>query len=323
MIPLLLFCFLAVQDLPPVSAASDYARLHDGVNPPKLLHSFDPEYTPQALAAGIEGSVVLQAVIDQKGNVAYASVLSPLPAGLDAKALAVVKRWKYTPGVMDGELIPVLTTIDVLFQPPYKPPDPLAERQRRAYQEIMNRLAAGNRTPTANDVKEMKDLAGHALVPALRTLGEWFLNGVGVPKNVPAGLEKLKEAAAHDDARALYVLGQTTHDEKLLERAAFLGSAEAQIALAEKQNSAHYFRLCAATGHALCEYRLGKLLVTGPNTNPDDFSQGVAWLELAKEHGDHAAAELYAASFAKLSSLQVGWVALLKPHLELRNFHGF
>jgi TonB family protein len=247
------------QVLPPISAAHDYARLRDGINPPRLLHSSDPQYTPEAVAAQISGTVVLHAIVDVNGNVAYASVLSPLPDGLDEKALQAVKQWKYAPAVMDGELIPALTIIDVVFRPPYQPPD----------------------------------------------------------------AAKTKQPANQDDARALFLQGN-------LQRAAFLGSTDAQIKMGEKEESAknlreakHYFRMCAATAHPACEFRLGRLLVTGTDTNPDDFSEGVAWLELSKNHGDKDAARLYETSAAKLSSIQIDWVRRLEPHLELKDYKGF
>jgi TonB family protein len=232
-----------VQGLPPVSAATDYARMHLGVNPPKLIHSTDPKYTPEALAAGIEGTVVLHAIVERNGNVAYASVLSPLPGGLDEQALAAVKHWKYSPAVMDNEIIPLLTTIEVVFRLPFN----YHPQKRRA--------------------------------------------------------------------------GETSAD---------MGNAAAQVQMGDQMERAgnrtearRYFRLCAATAHAVCEYRLGRLLVSGPDVNPDGFAQGVAWLELAKEHGNKEAGVLWESSEAKLSSVQLEWVAQLKPHLELKNYRGF
>jgi len=246
----LCFCFFAMvnpaQALPPVSAATDYARMHVGVAPPTLIRATDPDYTPEALAAGIEGTVVLRAILDVKGNVAYASVLSPLPAGLGEKALEAVKHWRYSPAVMDNEIIPLLTTIDVVFRLPYN----------------------------------------------------WH--------------------------------AQKTEAKPSLEQAAYLGDAAAQAKMAERferegnRNEAkRYFRLCAASAHPACEWRLGGLLVSGPDVTPDGFAEGVAWLELAKEHGDPEAARLWADSEAKLSSVQLDWVAQLKPHLELKNYRGF
>lgn len=247
---LLAIAAAGAQDLPPVSVTSDYARPHLGLSTPKLLHSVDPEYTPQAIAAGIEGSVVLHAVISADGRVTNADVLSPLPAGLDRKAIAAVKQWQYSPGVMDGERVPVLTTIDVLFK--------LPEGEHRT--------------------------------------------------NPPNGFVSQKFVSQKE--------------------AAYLGDPNAQKAIADQAESAGklndarwYFRMCAARGDQVCEFRLGRLLVHG--TNPGDFTQGVAWLELAKEHGNPDAAKLWQESVSKLSTFQLEWVASLKPHLELRNFRGF
>jgi len=338
-------CFLASlghsQDLPPISAATDYARLREGINPPKLLHSSDPEYTSQALEAGIEGTLVLHAIVDVKGNVAYATVLSPLPAGLDAKAMAAVRHWRYAPADMDGEIIPVLTTIDVLFRLPYKPPDPAAEQRRKAFQRIANRISAADPTPTPDEVRELKDLARHGLMPAVGLLGQLDFLGLGVPKNITEGLADLQKAAGQHDTRSLFFLGSTEIAGRLLpkneaqgwqfvQQAAFLGSADAQSALGDKDERANdrseakrYYRMCAATGHAVCEFRLGRMLVTGPDMNPDDFAQGVGWLELAKDRGDRDAARLWETAVAKLSSIQLDWVKQLKPHLELRDYRGF
>ena len=324
------------QALPPVSAAHDYARLRDGINPPKLLHSTDPQYTPQALAARIEGTVVLHAIVDVQGNVAYVSVLSPLPDGLDERALAAVKHWKYAPAVMDGELIPALTTIDVVFRAPYRPPDPIEDSRRRTFQRIADRV-----TPTPEEVKQIKDLASHGMPHALGLLGQWNLLGSGVPQNTAEGLSDLQKAALQGDPRSLFFLGSAEITGRLVPKneqqgwqyvhqAAFLGDADAQGKMGDKEESAknrseakHYFRLCAATAHPACEFRLGRLLVTGTDTNPDDFSEGVAWLDLSKNRGNKDAARLYETASAKLSSIQIDWVRRLEPHLELKDYKGF
>lgn len=339
--PLLLFAAAVVaQDLPPVSAASDYARLHVGLSSPELQHSIDPEYTPQALQAAIEGSVVLEAVISLEGKVAYATVLSPLPAGLDRKALEAVKHWRYSAAVMDGEKVPVLMTIDVVFKLPYKPGQSAVAHQRKEFQAILNRVPAG-KAPVASDLSKVEDFAAQGLLGAVGLLGQWKVRGVALPKDVTGGLADLQRAAAANDAQSLYFLGRAelagmfvpksdSHGWLLLRRAAFMGSAEAQQMLAEHDehegnlNEARwYFRMCAARASPACEYRLGKLMVSGHDGTPNDFAQGVAWLELSKEHGDPSGAKLFQESYSKLSSLQYDWVAALKPHLELRHYTGF
>jgi|GEM_PF-4249335 len=224
-----LMLLTAQADLPPVSAASDYAHLTHAVIAPKLVHSLDPEYTPQALAAQIEGTVVLQAVIGASGYITHASVHCPLPAGLDQKALAVVKHWRYQPASMDTVEIPVLTTVDVIFRLPYQTHRPL-------------------------------------------------------PASLPDA-NYLAEAQKYDRDHSL-------------------------------RQAEHYYRLCAANGDATCQFHLGSMLVNSPDTNPNDYTQGIAWLELSKSRGNQPAAALLSTAAPKLSSIQMEWVAQLKPHLD-------
>lgn len=337
-----LFLFSAAapsQDLPPIWAATDYARPHLGLATPEVLHSVNPAYTPQALASGIEGSVVLQVVISKHGRVSYASVLSPLPGGLDQKALAAIKDWRFTPGVVDGEIVPVLMTVDVLFKLPYRSDRDAVAQQHKAFQSILVASEAHKVSP--GQIADLSAMAHNGLCAALELLGEWKLLGQAVPKDVDGGLADIRRAAEANNAKALSFLGQLELEGKLvprneadgwrlIQRAAFFGSLSAQQALGERDerrgnfnDAKWFFRMCAARSVAVCEYGLGKLLVSGPGVNPNSFSQGVAWLELAKDHGYKEADLLYRESAAKLSSIQLDWVAALEPHLELHDFHEF
>jgi TonB family protein len=319
----------AAQFLPPVSAAKDYAHATKNVIPARLVVSTSPVYTAQARETGIEGTLVLQVVISPQGKITNASVLSPLPCGLDAQALAAVPQWKFQPATMDGELIPLITTLDVLFRLPYT----AANHEMRQQHLLLRQRSI--------DVEQVRGMASRGVMGAVELLGEWRVQGTAVPKDVPGGLAAIRFAADHSNARALNFLGQAELMGKLvpknesagwdlLRRAAYFGSAEAQRSLADKDDARGdrdgakwYFRMCAATAHPYCEQRLGQLLVTGPGLNPNDFAQGVAWLELAKDHGDAAAATPYQQAADKLSSLQMDWVKDLKPHLELRDYSGF
>jgi hypothetical protein len=49
--------------------AQDADRPGDGITPPRLIHEVEAEYTPKAMAAGIEGSVLLDAVVREDGTV--------------------------------------------------------------------------------------------------------------------------------------------------------------------------------------------------------------------------------------------------------------
>ena len=60
------------------------------------------DYTPEALDAGIEGEVTLLLTIDEKGNVVDVKVVKPLGYGLDAKALALGRKYRFSPKTVDG-----------------------------------------------------------------------------------------------------------------------------------------------------------------------------------------------------------------------------
>jgi TonB family protein len=75
--------------------------------PPKALEITRPEYPPEAFEQGVEGTVLLELVIDAKGKVARVKVLeSILP--LDEAAIRCAKKWRFKPAQKDGR--PVATT---------------------------------------------------------------------------------------------------------------------------------------------------------------------------------------------------------------------
>ncbi len=74
----------------------------------------EPIYPPDAKAAGIQGSVVLDAVIGKDGIIENLKVLSG-PPELARSALDAVKQWTYKPYLLNGEPVAVDTTITVTF----------------------------------------------------------------------------------------------------------------------------------------------------------------------------------------------------------------
>lgn len=49
-------------------APPDFVRVGPGVRPPKLIYRADPEYSPDARAARLQGTVVFEAIIDELGK---------------------------------------------------------------------------------------------------------------------------------------------------------------------------------------------------------------------------------------------------------------
>jgi len=90
-------------------------RLAQGVTERNLIKQVKPKYPPQAKREHVQGVVVLQVRIGEKGDVERFAAISgdPLlvPAAIDA-----VKRWKCKPFFYQGQPIAVETPITVKFK---------------------------------------------------------------------------------------------------------------------------------------------------------------------------------------------------------------
>jgi TonB family protein len=84
------------------------------VKPPMLIKVVDPIYPEKARKAQVEGTVILEARTDEKGNVEDAKILKSIPV-LDQAALDAVKQWKYEPTVIDGKPRKIVFTVSVRF----------------------------------------------------------------------------------------------------------------------------------------------------------------------------------------------------------------
>jgi protein TonB len=79
-----------------------------------LVHKVEPRYPVIAQQVGIQGAVVIRALISRTGNIERAQVESGQPL-LTAAALAAVREWKYRPYYLNGEPVEVETEITVNF----------------------------------------------------------------------------------------------------------------------------------------------------------------------------------------------------------------
>jgi TonB family protein len=91
-------------------------RVGGGVTPPGLLYKVEPEYTQEARAAKLQGTVLLYVEISPEGKAENISVRRSLGLGLDEKAIEAVRRWKFKPGTKDSEPVTVQATIEVNFR---------------------------------------------------------------------------------------------------------------------------------------------------------------------------------------------------------------
>ena len=102
--------------LPPVEPITVYEP-GNGVSVPTLVREVKPSYTPQAIAARIQGTVRLSAVVLADGTVGEVSVVRSLDTlfGLDAQAVNATKQWLFNPGQKDGVAVAVRVTIEMSF----------------------------------------------------------------------------------------------------------------------------------------------------------------------------------------------------------------
>jgi TonB family protein len=89
-------------------------RIGGDIVAPKILKRMAPEYPPAALAAGIEGTVLVEAQIQRDGRVGNVAVLRSVP-GLDEAALAAVRQWVFTPTLLNRVPVVVAMTVSVTF----------------------------------------------------------------------------------------------------------------------------------------------------------------------------------------------------------------
>jgi len=86
--------------------------------PPLPVYKVEPQYTQQARAHGLEGVVVLYVQIDKTGKPVNIKVLRGLGMGLDEKAVAAVKQWRFQPGLRLGRPVSMAAAVNVFFKLP-------------------------------------------------------------------------------------------------------------------------------------------------------------------------------------------------------------
>jgi protein TonB len=81
----------------------------------KLIRKIIPAYPSLALRAHVEGTVILEINVDEEGNVGDVRVLQGNPLLVD-ETVRAVKQWKYSPTLLNGEPIPVISSVTVEFR---------------------------------------------------------------------------------------------------------------------------------------------------------------------------------------------------------------
>jgi len=100
---------------PPAEKPKGAPRIYSGTQPPTLVYNPPLVYPPVAKLAHVAGTVVIEAIIDDKGNVTQVHAVSGPPLLLES-ALKAVSAQKYQPTLLDGVPVAIRYDVKVVFR---------------------------------------------------------------------------------------------------------------------------------------------------------------------------------------------------------------
>jgi TonB family protein len=108
----------APEPAPAVQPLADgvYANVPSGGTAPRLVRRVQPEYPPAARRAGVQGRVLIRAIVRKDGSVDRAEILQDRAFGLGDAARQAVQRWQFEPATYNGQPIDVYYTVSFDFQ---------------------------------------------------------------------------------------------------------------------------------------------------------------------------------------------------------------
>jgi protein TonB len=105
---------MALAPPPPPPPPPTPVRVGGHITPPRLTHRVEPEYPLLAQHAQIQGIVIIEATVDERGRVTDVNALRAHPA-LRHAAVDAVRQWRYQPLVLNGIATPFVLTVTVSF----------------------------------------------------------------------------------------------------------------------------------------------------------------------------------------------------------------
>ncbi|SRR5258708_6106197 len=100
------------------SDPNDYNRVFSGrevTQKVRVLEKPEPTYTESARKYGVEGTVVLRAVLSKEGEVTNIYVVKKLPHGLIQQALSAARKIRFTPAMKDGQPVSMYIQLEYNF----------------------------------------------------------------------------------------------------------------------------------------------------------------------------------------------------------------
>jgi TonB family protein len=98
-----------------IAVAQPQFKLPADIMEQRIIHQAMPVYPEPARQAGVQGTVVLDAVVSPQGTVAQVKFVSG-PEGLSHAAMDAVQWWRYQPYLVNGQAVAVETPVIVNFR---------------------------------------------------------------------------------------------------------------------------------------------------------------------------------------------------------------
>jgi protein TonB len=96
--------------------AGGLRKVGGGVSSPVVIYQVEPEFSEEARKAKFMGVVTVNLVVDTHGLPQNVHVLRGAGMGLDDKAVAAVKQYRFKPAMEGGKPVPVELNVEVQFQ---------------------------------------------------------------------------------------------------------------------------------------------------------------------------------------------------------------
>jgi protein TonB len=91
-------------------------KVGGGVSSPVVIFQVEPEFSEEARKAKFMGIVTVNLIVDTQGRPQNVHVLRGAGMGLDDKAVAAVRQYRFKPAMEGGKPVPVELNVEVNFQ---------------------------------------------------------------------------------------------------------------------------------------------------------------------------------------------------------------
>ena len=106
----------APQSNPPDAESLTPRKIGGAVSAPVLMAAPEAEFSADAKAHKIDGSVIVTLWVDEQGMPTHVGILRGIGYGLDEEAVDAVKRYRFKPALENGTPVVVSMNVEIKFQ---------------------------------------------------------------------------------------------------------------------------------------------------------------------------------------------------------------